>query len=63
LQAEDRAHRIGQVNIVKVTYFLAKDSVDKLLWPMVRQKMKLLGEIVEGSKDGDFLADLDGPDP
>jgi hypothetical protein len=36
--------------------------VDKLLWPMVRQKMKLLGEIVEGSKDGDFLADLDGPD-
>jgi hypothetical protein len=29
---------------VKVTYFLAANSVDTLLWPMVRQKMKLLGE-------------------
>ena len=46
LQAEDRAHRIGQVNTVKVTYFLARNSVDVLLWPMVRQKMKLLGKIL-----------------
>lgn len=44
LQAEDRAHRIGQVNTVTVTYFLAAGSVDALLWPMVRQKMKLLGK-------------------
>jgi len=56
LQAEDRAHRIGQTSTVKVTYFLAKGTVDELLWPLVRQKMKLLGEIVEGSKDLDFAA-------
>jgi len=43
LQAEDRAHRIGQTSTVKVTYFLAKGTVDELLWPLVRQKMKLLG--------------------
>lgn len=28
---------------MKVTYFLAKGTVDELLWPLVRQKMKLLG--------------------
>lgn len=44
-QAEDRAHRIGQTSTVKVTYFLAKGSVDELLWPLVRLKMKLLGEL------------------
>jgi SWI/SNF-related matrix-associated actin-dependent regulator 1 of chromatin subfamily A len=44
LQAEDRAHRIGQSRVVQVTYFLADDTVDELLWPMVRQKMKLLGK-------------------
>lgn len=43
-QAEDRAHRIGQTSTVKVTYFLAKGTVDELLWPLVRQKMKLLGK-------------------
>ena len=31
---------------MKVVYFLAKDSVDDLLWPLVRQKMKLLGELL-----------------
>ena len=48
LQAEDRAHRIGQLNAVKIKYFLASNTVDELLWPLVREKMKTLGEICEG---------------
>jgi hypothetical protein len=39
---------------VKVTYFLAANSVDTLLWPMVRQKMKLLGEY--GPRPGRLLS-------
>ena len=48
LQAEDRAHRIGQLNTVKIKYFLASNTVDEMLWPLVREKMKTLGEICEG---------------
>jgi SWI/SNF-related matrix-associated actin-dependent regulator of chromatin subfamily A-like protein 1 len=59
LQAEDRAHRIGQTSTVKITYLLAPHTADELLWPLLRQKMKLLGEIVEGSKENDFLASED----
>lgn len=54
IQAEDRAHRIGQNNIVNITYFLADGCIDELLWPLVRQKMKTLGEIVEGRDDTDL---------
>ena len=43
-QAEDRAHRIGQSSTVKIKYLLAHDSVDNLLWPLVNDKFKLLGE-------------------
>eukprot|EP01038_Epipyxis_sp_PR26KG_P008999 gene8999-12140_t len=54
LQAEDRAHRIGQLNTVNITYFLANNSIDKFLWPLLRKKMKLLGEVVEGHENNDF---------
>ena len=30
-------------------YFLASDTVDDILWPLVQAKAKVLGEIVEGS--------------
>ena len=54
IQSEDRAHRIGQTNTVTITYFLADDTIDELLWPLVRQKMKTLGEVVEGEEDIDM---------
>lgn len=44
LQAEDRVHRIGQLQDVKVFYIFAEDTIDELLWPLIRKKMKLLGE-------------------
>jgi SWI/SNF-related matrix-associated actin-dependent regulator 1 of chromatin subfamily A len=43
IQAEDRAHRIGQVNTVKVLYLIADGTIDEFLWPLVEHKMKLLG--------------------
>ena len=48
LQAEDRVHRIGQTREVHVTYFLSEGSADVLLWPLLRAKMRVLGEVVEG---------------
>eukprot|EP00752_Nemacystus_decipiens_P010813 g9618.t2 len=48
LQAEDRCHRIGQATAVKVQYLVAKGSLDDALWPLIQEKIKLLGEMVEG---------------
>lgn len=48
IQAEDRAHRIGQTRRVHVKYFLADDTVDDVLWPLVKKKVRTLGEVVEG---------------
>ena len=50
VQAEDRSHRIGQTSTVKVYYFLADNTVDDIIWPLVKQKIKLLGEVVEGEE-------------
>ena len=55
VQAEDRAHRIGQLNTVTVTYFLADGTIDDLLWPLIRTKMRTLGEVMEGETGVDLL--------
>ena len=50
LQAEDRAHRIGQTAEVNIYYFRAKGTIDDLLWPMLQNKVDTLGEVFEGVK-------------
>ncbi|TFK03620.1 SWI/SNF-related matrix-associated actin-dependent regulator of chromatin subfamily A-like protein 1 [Platysternon megacephalum] len=44
IQAEDRAHRIGQTSSVNVHYLVAKGTADDYLWPMIEEKIKVLGE-------------------
>ncbi|NXN88241.1 SMAL1 protein, partial [Bombycilla garrulus] len=44
IQAEDRAHRIGQSSSVNVHYLVAKGTADDYLWPMIQEKIKVLGE-------------------
>ena len=56
IQAEDRAHRIGQTSQLNVVYFLAGGTVDDIMWPLICRKMKLLGELFEG-KEGDLTVD------
>lgn len=51
LQAEDRCHRIGQQSVVKIKYFIAKNSLDDVMWELTRKKFKMLGEIIEGKKN------------
>ncbi|KAL1109987.1 hypothetical protein AAG570_014066 [Ranatra chinensis] len=42
IQAEDRAHRIGQKDSVLVQYLLAKGTADDYLWPLVQSKLTVL---------------------
>lgn len=49
LQAEDRAHRIGQKDCVLVKYLLAKSTIDESMWSTVRRKLNVIGQSLTGS--------------
>ncbi|XP_058388943.1 SWI/SNF-related matrix-associated actin-dependent regulator of chromatin subfamily A-like protein 1 [Diceros bicornis minor] len=44
IQAEDRVHRIGQSRSVGIHYLVARGTADDYLWPMIQEKIKILGE-------------------
>ncbi|XP_027631115.1 LOW QUALITY PROTEIN: SWI/SNF-related matrix-associated actin-dependent regulator of chromatin subfamily A-like protein 1 [Tupaia chinensis] len=44
MQAEDRVHRIGQTSSVGIHYLVARGTADDYLWPMIQEKIKVLGE-------------------
>ncbi|KAJ4968340.1 hypothetical protein NE237_015041 [Protea cynaroides] len=51
IQAEDRAHRIGQVSSVNIYYLLANDTVDDIIWDVVQSKLENLGQMLDGRED------------
>jgi SWI/SNF-related matrix-associated actin-dependent regulator of chromatin subfamily A-like protein 1 len=60
-QAEDRCHRIGQVNAVNVMYAVCKDqdmSVDMTLWGMLGRKVGNLGKVIDGCRDASMGATM-----
>ncbi|XP_066201750.1 SWI/SNF-related matrix-associated actin-dependent regulator of chromatin subfamily A-like protein 1 isoform X3 [Saccopteryx leptura] len=44
MQAEDRVHRIGQSRSVGIHYLVARGTADDYLWPLIQDKIKVLGE-------------------
>ena len=54
VQAEDRAHRIGQKNCVNVQFLCAKNTVDDMMWGSISNKLETLGQVLDGQK-GDSL--------
>lgn len=52
IQAEDRVHRIGQTSSVGIHYLVAKGTADDYLWPLIQEKIKVLGEA--GLSETDF---------
>lgn len=48
LQAEDRAHRIGQKENVSVYYLIGKETIDERLVSTLRRKSEVLGQILDG---------------
>lgn len=55
IQAEDRCHRIGQQAQVKCLYITAKDTLDEVLWILLKRKFRALGEFVEGKEKLDMV--------
>ncbi|RYR31533.1 hypothetical protein Ahy_B01g056335 isoform D [Arachis hypogaea] len=51
IQAEDRAHRIGQVSSVNIYYLLANDTVDDIIWDVVQSKLDNLGQMLDGHEN------------
>ncbi|XP_036609529.1 SWI/SNF-related matrix-associated actin-dependent regulator of chromatin subfamily A-like protein 1 [Trichosurus vulpecula] len=44
IQAEDRVHRIGQTSSVSIHYLVARGTADDYLWPLIQEKIKVLGQ-------------------
>ena len=51
-QATDRAHRIGQKNIVTVYKLIAKNSIEEKILEMQEAKKHLVDEILSGEMGG-----------
>ena len=51
VQAEDRAHRIGQLDSVNVHYLLAKGTTDDQIWPLILRKLNTLESVGLGKND------------
>lgn len=45
IQAEDRAHRIGQKDSVLIQYLLARGTTDDTLWPLILKKLNVLESV------------------
>lgn len=53
-QAEARAHRIGQSEVVTVYYMLAKDTIDQSMFEMIKKKTDTTGKILDGENAQTF---------
>jgi SWI/SNF-related matrix-associated actin-dependent regulator 1 of chromatin subfamily A len=59
VQAEDRAHRIGQVQSVNVYYLFGENTVDAMIYPRLKLKSEVFANILDG-KQTEFK--IDGED-
>lgn len=50
-QASDRAHRIGQKNVVNVVKLIAKDTVEERVIGLQENKKELIEDIIDGNLD------------
>jgi SWI/SNF-related matrix-associated actin-dependent regulator 1 of chromatin subfamily A len=57
IQAEDRCHRIGQQARVRCLYFVARGTIDDILWRLIEKKFTDLGEFVEGKENHRLVVD------
>ncbi|KAG0416800.1 SWI/SNF-related matrix-associated actin-dependent regulator of chromatin subfamily A-like protein 1, partial [Dictyocoela roeselum] len=51
LQAEDRIHRIGQVDCVDIHYLTAKNTFDEYVWPKMVEKLNVLEKLGIGRQE------------
>ncbi|KAG2647060.1 hypothetical protein PVAP13_2KG535330 [Panicum virgatum] len=64
IQAEDRAHRIGQVSSVNVYYLLSHGTIDDFIWGAVQGKLENLGQMLDGQEKTLDVSQIDSrPSP
>jgi len=51
VQAEDRAHRIGQKCSVNVHFLLAYGTIDDIMWPSIAHKVEVVSAMCDGRRD------------
>ena len=49
-QAEDRAHRIGQLASVNIHYLIAKGTLDDMMWHMINKKVGIISTTLDGKR-------------
>ncbi|KAK3908406.1 SWI/SNF-related matrix-associated actin-dependent regulator of chromatin subfamily A-like protein 1 [Frankliniella fusca] len=52
IQAEDRAHRIGQADCVIIRYLIQRGTADDKIWPIIQKKLEVIGKA--GLSQDDF---------
>lgn len=57
LQAEGRAHRIGQVNPVNCEYVLAQDTFDESMYQLIHRKWDTINTYLDNNKNEKIEAD------
>ena len=58
-QASDRAHRIGQKNVVNVIKLISKDTVEEKIIRLQEMKKELVKELIDSNTDsGNFLSKM-----
>ena len=50
VQAEDRAHRIGQKNAVLVQYIVVENSIDQKMTRILKEKANIIDRVIDGKK-------------
>jgi len=51
VQAEDRAHRIGQKSSVNIHYLIGSGTIDDIIWPAVSKKVEVVSTMCDGKKE------------
>lgn len=59
IQAECRAHRIGQTKPVKCLYLIFPESIEQMLWQLINKKYKSLTAIVDGNMKSFYAKRID----
>ena len=47
IQAEDRTHRMGQVNPVTIYYIYWQDTIDEMVFQLLASKNQVMKEVLD----------------
>lgn len=58
-QATDRAHRIGQKNVVEVIKLISKDTIEEKILKLQEEKKELIRKVIDGNMvNGDIISNI-----